>query len=209
MKSSACRSYERYLALARAKALSGRRTTTSTPNIISDRSPRTEERDRRLRRGQPVDTTPVPGRDSGCPRGSGKKFKRCYGAPDRLHETGFDRRVDGILRAIGYQRFVLTHYCPRRRAGSEQGRINLGALEMTTSSGIKHVYDPDTLSIMTDAFDRACDFLPVQFRDSDHMRRKLASARVTRRASPSRPSSSFSDNPLGSRVSGCLLSRCA
>jgi hypothetical protein len=70
---------------------------------------------------------------------------------------------------------VLTHYCPRRRAGSEQGRINLGALEMTTSSGIKHVYDPDTLSIMTDAFDRACDFLPVQFRDSDHMRRKLAS----------------------------------
>jgi hypothetical protein len=124
-------------------------------------------------------------------------------------ETGFDRRVDGILRAIGYQRFVLTHYCPRRRAGSEQGRINLGALEMTTSSGIKHVYDPDTLSIMTDAFDRACDFLPVQFRDSDHMRRKLASARVTRRASPSRPSSSFSDNPLGSRVSGCLLSRCA
>jgi hypothetical protein len=90
-------------------------------------------------------------------------------------ETGVDRRVDGILRAIGYQRFVLTHYCPRRRAESEQGRINLGALEMTTSSGIKHVYDPDTLSIMTDAFDRACDFLPVQFRDSDHMRRKLAS----------------------------------
>jgi hypothetical protein len=70
---------------------------------------------------------------------------------------------------------MLTHYCPRRRAGSEQGRINLGALEMTASSGIKHVYDPGTLSIMTDAFDRACDFLPAQFRDSDHMRRKLAS----------------------------------
>jgi hypothetical protein len=70
---------------------------------------------------------------------------------------------------------VLTHYCPRHRAESEQGRVNLGALEMNTSSGIKHVYDPDTLSIMTDAFDRACDFLPVQFRDSDHMRRKLAS----------------------------------
>jgi hypothetical protein len=46
---------------------------------------------------------------------------------------------------------------------------------MTTSSNIRHVYDPGTLSIMADAFDRACDFLPVQFRDSDHMRRKLAS----------------------------------
>jgi hypothetical protein len=45
---------------------------------------------------------------------------------------------------------------------------------MTTPSGIRHVYDPDTLSIMTNAFDRACDFLPVHFRDSDHMRRKLA-----------------------------------
>jgi hypothetical protein len=52
---------------------------------------------------------------------------------------------------------VLTHYCPRRSAGSEQGPINLGALQMTTSSSIKHVYDPETLSIMTDAFDRACD----------------------------------------------------
>jgi hypothetical protein len=73
---------------------------------------------------------------------------------------------------------------------------------MTTSSSIKHVYDPDTLSIMTDAFDRACDFLPVHLRDSDHMRRKLASAmsttaRVTRRASPKRPSYSFYGNPPG------------
>jgi hypothetical protein len=45
---------------------------------------------------------------------------------------------------------------------------------MTQSSGIRCVYDPDTLSIMTDAFDRACDFLRVQFRDSDRIRRKLA-----------------------------------
>jgi hypothetical protein len=45
---------------------------------------------------------------------------------------------------------------------------------MTPSSGIRHVYDPDTLGIMTNAFDRACDFLPVQFRDSDGVRRKLA-----------------------------------
>jgi hypothetical protein len=70
---------------------------------------------------------------------------------------------------------VLTHYCPRRSARSQQGPINLGVLEMTTSSSIKHVYGPDTLRIMTDAFDRACEFLPVQLRDSDHMRRKLAS----------------------------------
>jgi hypothetical protein len=28
---------------------------------------------------------------------------------------------------------------------------------------------------MAIAFDRACDFLPVQFRGSDYMRRKLAS----------------------------------
>jgi len=46
--------------------------------------------------------------------------------------------------------------------------------EMTPSSGTRPVYDPDTLRIMTDAFDRACDFLPVQFKNSDRMRRKLA-----------------------------------
>ena len=46
---------------------------------------------------------------------------------------------------------------------------------MIPSNNISHVYDPHTLSIMANAFDRACDFLPVQFRDSDYMRRKLAS----------------------------------
>jgi hypothetical protein len=46
---------------------------------------------------------------------------------------------------------------------------------MIPSNGISRVYDPDTLSVMAVAFDRACDFLPVQFRDSDQMRRKLAS----------------------------------
>jgi hypothetical protein len=45
---------------------------------------------------------------------------------------------------------------------------------MTPSSGTRPVYDPDTLRIMTDAFDRACDFLPVQFRNSERMRRRLA-----------------------------------
>src|SRR5262245_57102965 len=43
------------------------------------------------------------------------------------------------------------------------------------SNSISRVYDPHTLSIMAIAFDRACDFLPFQFRDSDYMRRKLAS----------------------------------
>ena len=42
-------------------------------------------------------------------------------------------------------------------------------------SNVSRVYDPHTLSIMGIAFGRACDFLPVQFRGSDYMRRKLAS----------------------------------
>jgi hypothetical protein len=45
---------------------------------------------------------------------------------------------------------------------------------MTPSCAISHVYDPDTLRVMTNAFDRACDFLPAQFRNSDRMRTKLA-----------------------------------
>ena len=40
--------------------------------------------------------------------------------------------------------------------------------------GSRCVYDPEALMVMTDAFDRACDFLPAEFRDSDRMRRKLA-----------------------------------
>ena len=46
---------------------------------------------------------------------------------------------------------------------------------MILSSGIRSVYDPETLTIMSNTFDRACDILPVRFRDSDHMRRMLAS----------------------------------
>src|SRR5262245_38090878 len=46
---------------------------------------------------------------------------------------------------------------------------------MIPSNNISRVYDPHTLSIMAIAFDRACDFLPVQFRNSDYMRRKVAS----------------------------------
>jgi hypothetical protein len=45
---------------------------------------------------------------------------------------------------------------------------------MISSDGIRRVYDPDTLTIMTSAFDRACEFLPVQLRDSERVRRKLA-----------------------------------
>ncbi len=40
--------------------------------------------------------------------------------------------------------------------------------------GSRCVYYPEVLMVMTKAFDRACDFLPSEFRDSDHMRRKLA-----------------------------------
>ena len=46
--------------------------------------------------------------------------------------------------------------------------------KMIPSSSIRCVYDPETLAIMTRAFDRACNFLPAQFRDSDFMRRRLA-----------------------------------
>ena len=40
--------------------------------------------------------------------------------------------------------------------------------------GGRCVYDREVLMVMSNAFDRACDFLPAQFRESDHMRRKLA-----------------------------------
>ena len=44
---------------------------------------------------------------------------------------------------------------------------------MVPSSGIE-CYDPEILTIMGNAFDHACDCLPVQFRGSDNLRRKLA-----------------------------------
>src|SRR5215472_6188872 len=46
--------------------------------------------------------------------------------------------------------------------------------EMVPLIGSRCVYDPEVLIVMTNAFDRACDFLPAEFRDSDRMRRKLA-----------------------------------
>ena len=45
---------------------------------------------------------------------------------------------------------------------------------MVPSSGIGWAYDPEALTIMGNAFDHACDCLPVQFRDSDSLRRKIA-----------------------------------
>jgi hypothetical protein len=45
---------------------------------------------------------------------------------------------------------------------------------MTPSSGIRCVYDPEILTVMTTAFDRACDSVPVHFRESSALRRKLA-----------------------------------
>jgi hypothetical protein len=44
---------------------------------------------------------------------------------------------------------------------------------MIPSSG-RLIYDPDTLTIMSNALDRACNLLPTEFRDSDRIRRKLA-----------------------------------
>ena len=45
---------------------------------------------------------------------------------------------------------------------------------MVPLSSVRTVYDPEMLIIMSNAFDSACDFLPNQFKDSDHIRRRLA-----------------------------------
>jgi len=45
---------------------------------------------------------------------------------------------------------------------------------MLSSHNIERVYGPDTLKIMTAAFDNAHDCLPAKFRENDHARRKLA-----------------------------------
>jgi hypothetical protein len=46
---------------------------------------------------------------------------------------------------------------------------------MPSSNGVRRVYDPDTLQLMSKAFDRACGFLPAEFQDSDRVRARLAS----------------------------------
>jgi hypothetical protein len=46
--------------------------------------------------------------------------------------------------------------------------------EMIPSNDIRCAYDPEILTIMANALDRACDSFPVHFRDSDQLRRRLA-----------------------------------
>ncbi len=45
---------------------------------------------------------------------------------------------------------------------------------MLSSHDIERVYGPDTLKIMTVAFDNAHRCLPAKFKENDHARRKLA-----------------------------------
>jgi hypothetical protein len=45
---------------------------------------------------------------------------------------------------------------------------------MLSSHDIERVYGPDTLKIMTAAFDNAHQCLPAKFKENDHARRKLA-----------------------------------
>jgi hypothetical protein len=52
--------------------------------------------------------------------------------------------------------------------------VETAEIEMTPSSSIRCVYDPETVAIMINALDRACSVLPTQFNDSEYMRRKLA-----------------------------------
>jgi hypothetical protein len=45
---------------------------------------------------------------------------------------------------------------------------------MLSSHNIERVYGPDTLKIMTTAFDNAHECLPAKFKENDRARRKLA-----------------------------------
>ncbi len=49
---------------------------------------------------------------------------------------------------------------------------------MTPSSGIRHVYDPTSLRIMSSALDHACNLLPAQFRDSEIDQTRLTYAAI-------------------------------
>lgn len=52
--------------------------------------------------------------------------------------------------------------------------VENGNNEMTPSSSIRRMYDPETVAVMTNALDHACSCLPAQFRESEYMRKKLA-----------------------------------
>jgi hypothetical protein len=45
---------------------------------------------------------------------------------------------------------------------------------MPSSHNFERVYGPDTLKIVTTAFDKAHECLPSEFQKNDHARRKLA-----------------------------------
>ena len=45
---------------------------------------------------------------------------------------------------------------------------------MVLSHNFERVYDPETLKVITSAFDDAHECLPAEFRKSEHARRKLA-----------------------------------
>jgi len=45
---------------------------------------------------------------------------------------------------------------------------------MVLSHNFERVYDPETLKVITAAFDDAHECLPAEFRKSEHARRKLA-----------------------------------
>jgi hypothetical protein len=121
---SAQRSYERYLALARAKALSGDMIGAENyyqhaehyfRSISSDRGTRMEASPRTA---SPQDARSLAAITHAL-AASARSSSAIMGRQTGCTKTEVDQRVDGILPAIGYQRFVLTHYCPRRRAGSE------------------------------------------------------------------------------------------
>jgi len=45
---------------------------------------------------------------------------------------------------------------------------------MLSSHDIERVYGPDTLKVMTAAFDNAHQCLPAKYKENDHARRRLA-----------------------------------
>ena len=65
---------------------------------------------------------------------------------------------------------------------------------MPSAHDIQRVYNPDTLKIMTMAFDSAHECLPKRLRESDQARHRLALSAI-RCASLIRPCWISSDNP--------------
>src|SRR5262245_14036434 len=75
------------------------------------------------------------------------------------------RQLPRKIQLVGKERSTLQRIHERERCCAAY-------VEVTSLS--KQFYDPVTLSVMTDAFDRSYDFLRTRFGDSDNMRRRLA-----------------------------------